>query len=217
MGVAMCLQWCHNRRLLIDNDLPCSDCTRFPAFLLPQEERCQSCQHRREQDGKPAFCSLSQMPLPKAGRCCHWNVEVDTRSEITLTTADVASDLLAIWDVDSVAELFARSETAPDYEQEGSESVRVNLDDLALPFVYGVPAAHWEAALDEPAIVQGNGVPSELGHAVLALLEADQQNELEYKQARAGLETLLVQHPLESLPMAWQELVASALELTQRS
>jgi hypothetical protein len=213
----MCLQWCHVRRLLIDNDLPCSGCTRFPAFLLPQTESCQSCQHRRAQEGEQVFCSLSQMPLPKAGRCCHWQVEADTRSEIALTTADVAPDVLAIWNVDTVAELFERSETAPDYEPAGSEGVRVNLDDLALPFVYGVPAAQWEAALDGPAIVQGNDVPSELGHAVLALLEADQQNDQEYQQARSRLEELLGAHPLESLPTAWQELVASALQLTERS
>jgi hypothetical protein len=213
----MCLQWCHVRRLLIDNDLPCSGCTRFPAFLLPQEEGCQSCQHRREQDGKPAFCSLSQMPLPKAGRCCHWNAEVDTRSEIRLTTADVAPDVLVIWDANTVAELFARSETAPDYEPAGSESVRVSLDDLALPFVYGVPAAQWEAALDGAAIVQGNDVPIELGHTVLALLEAAEEPSETYQQARIALDKLLEQHPFESLPMAWQELVASALQLTQRS
>jgi hypothetical protein len=214
MGVAMCLQWCHVRRLLIDNDLPCSGCSRFPAFLLLQEEGCESCQHWREQDGKPAFCSLSQMPLPKIGRCCHWQVEADTRSEITLTTADVAPDVLTIWGVDTVAELFERSETAPDYETSDTDHVSVNLDDLALPFVYGVPAAQWDDALDGPAIVQGNDVPLELGHAVLALLEADQQND---QQARSRLEELLVGHPLESLPMAWQELVASALQLTQRS
>jgi hypothetical protein len=81
------------------------------------------------------------MPLPKIGRCCHWQVEVDTRSEIRLTTADVAPDVLTIWNVDTVAELFQRSETAPDYEPEDDNSVRVNLDDLVLPFVYGVPAA----------------------------------------------------------------------------
>jgi|GEM_PF-1087044 hypothetical protein len=213
----MCLQWCHVRRLIIDNDLPCSGCTRFPAFLLPDNESCERCQHRREQDDKPAFCSLSQMPLPKAGRCCHWNAEVDTRSEIMLTTADVAPDVLTIWGVDTVAKLFARSETAPDYEPEDNNSVRINLDDLALPFVYGVPAAQWDDALDGPAIVQGEQPPSELGHAVLALLEADQQNEQEYQQARIALAKLLEQHPLKSLPMAWQELVASALQLTERS
>jgi hypothetical protein len=217
MGVAMCLQWCHVQRLIIDNDLPCSGCTRFPAFLLPDNESCLSCQHRREQDDKPAFCSLSQMPLPKAGRCCHWNAEADTRQIVQLTTADVAPDVLTIWGVDTVAELFAHSETAPDYEPEGSESVRIDLDDLALPFVYGVPAAHWDDVLDGPAIVQGNDIPSELGHAVLALLKAAERNVQEYQQARAALEKLLEQHPFESLPMAWQELVASALQLTQRS
>lgn len=213
----MCLQWCHVRRLLIDNDLPCSGCTRFPAFLLPQEESCQSCQHRREQDGKPAFCSLSQMPLPKAGRCCHWNAEVDTRQIVQLTTADVAPDVLTIWGVDTVAALFQHSDTAPDYEREGSESIRVNLDDLALPFIYGVPAAQWEAALDGPAVVQGNDVPSELGHTVLALLETSEEPAEVYQQTRIALETLLEQHPFETLPMAWQELVASALTLTERT
>jgi hypothetical protein len=57
----------------------------------------------------------------------------------------------------------------------------------------------------------------ELGHALLVLLKASEEPTEAYQQARSRLETLLELHPLESLPMAWQELVASALQLTKRS
>lgn len=202
----MCLQWCHVRRLLIDNDLPCSGCSRFPIQQLPHDEQCSSCCHRREQQGA-VFCGLSQMPLPRAGRCCHWNCCEDTRQIITLTDADVAPEVLAIWDVRQVGDLFAQSDTAPDYEQQG-DAVRVNLWDLALPLVYGVPAAHWEYALEQtpwPNVVQ---LPPELASAVITLLEAEPA---QTEQARCTLQALLVQYPLDTLPSAWQTLVHEAL------
>jgi hypothetical protein len=54
--------------------------------------------------------------------------------------------------VETVVELFATSPTAPPYEiQEGR--VLVRLDELAVPWVYGVGMSAWEECLAEEECV----------------------------------------------------------------
>lgn len=73
--------------------------------------------------------------------CCHWNAPIETRPILLLTDMHVAPSVLAMWGVASIAILFARSDSAPDVHEDALGRVEVALNDLALPLVYGVPAA----------------------------------------------------------------------------
>lgn len=201
----MCLQWCHVRGLVIDNDLPCTGCTRFPAHSLPVQEHCSTCIHMKQENGAQALCALSRMPLPKIGRCCHYNVVEDDRRTVQLSTAHVAPEVLQIWDVADVAELFAQSASAPDYAVvEGL--IHVDLWDLALPFVYGVPAPFWGAALSET--FQATTAPTEIIETIIAIAEADALNE-DAKEQRQHLRLLLKKYPRETIPEDWWNLIDS--------
>jgi hypothetical protein len=95
------------------------------------------------------------MGLPLAGGCCHANVTplVSEDNVIWISADDVARGLMQRRRVTSVAALFDRSESAPEYETGPGGQIRVTLADLAVPEVYGVPSSGWDAALgrEQPA------------------------------------------------------------------
>jgi len=89
------------------------------------------------------LCALTMMALPRARTCCHWNVALTPDEVLELTNLDVAPGTLETYAVETVAELFETSPTAPPYEvQEGR--VLVRLDELAVPWVYGIGMSAWE-------------------------------------------------------------------------
>ena len=141
----MCLQWCHVTCTLIDNDLACAHCgpeTR----RAHAAERCDTCVHRQG-----VTCSLTREKLPGQRTCCHWGVPALAMGTVlTLTDANVAPGLLRYHQARDVAQLFDRSDTAPNYAGGGSQ-ISVSLDDLAVPMVYGLPADEWDAALADDA------------------------------------------------------------------
>ena len=94
------------------------------------------------------LCALTMMALPRARTCCHWNVALTPDEVLELTNLDVAPGTLETYAVETVAELFETSPTAPPYEvQEGR--VLVRLDELAVPWVYGIGMSAWEVGLAE--------------------------------------------------------------------
>lgn len=214
----MCLQWCHTTKRLIDNDLPCLDCTHFPQHGAPAGESCATCIHRVASEDTAPFCGLSKAPIPLRAHCCHWNVERESRPILLLSDADVAPGVLDMWGVTSIAALFAHSDSAPEVSVEGDGRVQVALDDLAIPLVYGVPAAHWEAAL----VADGGGwaadvrvdVPSEVAAAVVALLDAlGGQMNADGDAAYEALYDALSRHPVGALPDPWPAMITEALGL----
>src|SRR5687768_3618274 len=143
----MCLQWCHTTHQLIDNDISCSHCVLSEA--LRPDQRCATCWHRVARDGKPPMCGLTRMGLPLVGGCCHANITPDTPDGgmIWLNTDNVAPSALAHHRVTTIAGLFDHSPTAPSYTPTVGCGIAVNIEDLARPEVFGVPAADWDNAL----------------------------------------------------------------------
>jgi hypothetical protein len=140
----MCLQWCHVQFWLLNNDLPCWFC-EYGGDGWPErpDQRCASCWHNQGD-----HCALTMMALPSSRTCCHWNAARTPDEVLELTNLDVAPGTLETYAVGSVAELFATSPTAPPYTVQDGR-VRVRLDDLAVPWVYGIGASAWEHCLAE--------------------------------------------------------------------
>lgn len=74
----MCLQWCHVRRWLINNDQLCEGCELQRVAELPAAWSCASCTHRVMRSDEADRCGLTGAGLPLAGRCCHWCVPLST-------------------------------------------------------------------------------------------------------------------------------------------
>lgn len=143
----MCLQWCHVREWLINNDEPCTFCERSKDWPHG-DEACYTCRHMRTTSGQPAWCALSSMPLPKRRTCCHWNVDIVTGGVRTLTEQDMSPGLLAASGASSVHELFLDFDSSPETNNTERGAV-VNVGNLAIPDVYGTPSYDWFDAFDE--------------------------------------------------------------------
>lgn len=218
----MCLQWCHTTHQLIDNDIPCTHCVLSQA---PRpDQRCDRCRHRVERDGKPPMCRLTSMGLPLSGGCCHANVVSDTPDSgiMWLDTDDVAPSALAHHRVTTIAALFERSPTAPDYTVTASV-VEVNIEDLARPEVYGVPAPDWDAALgrERPQFVWTEAAEAiatgpRYSDMVMPLIDAigrAQENGTLTPSRRAEL--LAAARALLRLPAPWDGIISEAIEILE--
>ncbi|WP_322489354.1 hypothetical protein [Chloroflexus sp.] len=192
---------------LIDNDLPCWDC---PAYGQPPAASCDTCIHRREGEAG-AFCGLTKLALPYAEWCCHHNASVNA-SQIAVALDDlaVAPWLLAVYHAMTPAELLADHHSAPELELRDKRAW-LRLDELAVPFVYGVTADAWEAAVAMP---EPEPIPDAPPHfaAALEALEALQAGG-DVAPAYARLIQLLDEMPLASLPEYWRGTVAETLNL----
>jgi hypothetical protein len=213
----MCLQWCHQRHLLIDNDFACGHCTLNRVAALPAEWACASCQYRRDRDGLPPLCRLTRQGLPVANRCCHWNVQLDV-SPAAVTLAALAPGLLA-----DQEGLTALADQLPAHSRwEGDALVRVPLDGLALPDVYGVPAWAWDDALLGETWEERQAVDAALTTAVLAasdqVIAAHYAPESAIPALEAAIEAVasrLGERPLQSLPQQMQLLFEDIVVLTR--
>jgi len=76
----MCISFCHRREVLFLNH---EDCPPSCPHAWEEHGRCRDCRHRMGD-----LCGLTRMPLPDAGGCCHFNVEVVTEPQ-RITRADV--------------------------------------------------------------------------------------------------------------------------------
>lgn len=213
----MCLQWCYvggsgkgnEQGWLIDNDVPCWGC---PAYGQPPAS-CDTCSHRRKGDHGP-FCGLTKLGLPYAGGCCHHNTRLDRRAERALLVDEVpvAAWVLAVHHVATPAELLAEHHSAPELEvRDGRAWLR--LDELAVPFVYGVTADAWENAVAVPEPAPIPDVPPHFAVALEAL--ETMQAGGDPAAAYARLICLLVETPLEALPGYWRHTVGETLKLLE--
>ena len=218
----MCLQWCHATHQLIDNDVACTHCALSQA--LRPDQRCDMCRHRIARDGKPPMCALTRAGLPLSGGCCHANVAPDTPEGgvMWLDTDDVAPSALAYHRVGTIAALFERSATAPDYTMTAG-GLEVDIESLARPEVYGVPATDWDAALgrERPTFVWTEAALDiargpRYGDQVMPLIDA-----IGAAQASGTLtlerraELLAAARALGLLPDTWASIVNEAMEILE--
>jgi hypothetical protein len=138
----MCLQWCHVRQVVIDNDLPCT--LQCPAAIRTahQADTCDTCRHKQGDD----LCALTHESLPAARTCCHWNVQPNLPERIELRFEDIAPELRAAYRAQSLADIFNMVDSAPDL-QDGAMTFETDASFLSVPLVYGVCAACWLSAL----------------------------------------------------------------------
>lgn len=205
----MCLQFCHVRGWLIDNDVPCWEC---PAYGVPPAASCDTCVHRREGEAGP-FCGVTKLALPYAGGCCHHNASVNTvQIAVPLDELAVAPWVLAAHHAATPAALLADHHSAPELElRDGRAWLR--LDELAVPFVYGVTADAWEAAVAVPAAAPIPDAPPHVAVALEALETLHADGDIAPVYAR--LIRLLGEMPLESLPDYWRDTIAETLNLLE--
>ncbi|HRJ58939.1 MAG TPA: hypothetical protein PLV64_21825 [Anaerolineales bacterium] len=131
----MCLQWCHVRSQIINNDHPCFHCPGAIRYAREQED-CSTCRHFAGRT-----CALTKAPIPDRRTCCHHNSEI-TRLEVLDLTADNIHPMQLIFhDVPDLEALFWLVESAPEPQVVRPGVVRVRMEDLALPLVYGQPAS----------------------------------------------------------------------------
>lgn len=146
----MCLQWCHVRRIVIDNDLPCALWCSDEIRLAQRERRCADCRHHQALPGSPrGLCLLTKELTPLSQTCCHHNAETGNVEQVTLRLGEtVPPELLQAHGVRSVRDLFLVVDSAPELPAESPED-EIELDAfwLSLPLVYGVQARCWERAL----------------------------------------------------------------------
>ncbi len=139
----MCLQWCHVRRILIDNDVACAGFCEL-AQSLPEDWSCVTCRHHVAREGRRSLCGLTHLGLPRQGACCHYSVELMPDDlPWWVGREHLAPTVLPRTANRTPAEAFAQSETAPEVEHDADGRVRVRLKDLAVPDVYGLPSGTW--------------------------------------------------------------------------
>src|SRR6266545_230051 len=202
----MCLQWCHVRSWLIDNDLSCTGCDRSEPELLPAAWSCASCTHLIAHDGQVRICGLTRETLPLAGRCCHWSAELTSSAALALSAAELAPWLAEAGDA---AEVFAASPSAPPISFDPTGRVVVAIDDLSVPLVYGVPAPDWDAALgwDMRAPVSSKALLDDVRLvAITTALEALEQGAPAFEQALLFVAAVLGPNDLTDLPDAWAQI-----------
>lgn len=209
----MCLQWCHVRSWLIDNDLPCTGCDRSDVERLPAAWSCVSCTHLIAREGQAGICGLTRESLPLAGRCCHWRVDLTPTATLALSTAELAPWLA---DAGEVAEVFAASPSAPPISFDAAGRIVVAIDDLSVPLVYGVPAPDWDAALgwdmSTPAYSEVS-LDDERLVAITTALEALEQGAPALEQALLFVTAVIGPGDLADLPEGWREIVMQLIVL----
>lgn len=133
----MCLQWCHVTKQIVHNDHPCFHC---PAVirLAKAEDDCSTCLHFCG-----LTCALTSVCIPVQRTCCHHNVEATPAGFLELTADDIHPAQLSHHNVKDLEQLFWLVESAPEPRVIRPGVIQVQLEDLSVPFVYGVPANEW--------------------------------------------------------------------------
>jgi hypothetical protein len=142
----MCLQWCHVRRLLVDNDIPCALLCPDAIRLAQVEQHCRRCMHY--QPAEIGLCLLTHEIIPLAGNCCHWNAAIEGGEVLLFLGENVPEALAAAHGVETTTQIFEMVESAPELpEDRPEEGLPMQIEELAVPLVYGVVAADWDRAL----------------------------------------------------------------------
>ena len=117
----MCVTYCHRRRVLYWNHEDC-DCD----LAQGPHGRCETCRHCQA-----GICRATNAPLPEAGGCCHWGVEL-TRDWQVVTLAML--ELLGVAPTETELGVLVRWD-APYHLQ--NSRMWVAPGELGLPDVYG--------------------------------------------------------------------------------
>ena len=142
----MCLQWCHVRSLLVDNDIPCVQLCPDAVRLAHVEKNCRACKHYAP--GSVGLCQLTQEITPLAETCCHWNAEKESGSRTLILGETVPEALAVAHGVESTAQIFEMVDTAPELDEDApQEGIVMQIEAMSVPLVYGVIALDWDAAL----------------------------------------------------------------------
>lgn len=143
----MCLQWCHVRSLLVDNDIPCLMLCPDAIRLAQVEKNCRSCAHCQSGDGVD-LCLLTHEITPLAENCCHWNATIESGEVLLVLGETVPLDLAQAHGVESTAQIFEMVDTAPELEENTpEEGIPMYIEEMSVPLVYGVIATAWDKAL----------------------------------------------------------------------
>jgi hypothetical protein len=141
----MCLQWCHVTSQVLNNHFACEHC---PASIRDAKvgRVCDTCQHRQGET-----CTLTKQALPQARSCCHHDAQI-SGGKVSITLANVPASLLDAMQVTTLEDLFWAVESAPEPElvDDDPNHLMLDLQDLAVPFIYGLPADEWHSAEVEP-------------------------------------------------------------------
>lgn len=142
----MCLQWCHVRGLLVDNDIPCRLLCPDTIRLAQAEKNCRSCVHYLPSD--VALCLLTHEIAPLSETCCHWNVTIQQGEVLLVLGETVPRELAKAHGVDSTHQIFEMVETAPELDQTlPEEGISMKIEEMAVPLIYGVVSTDWDTAL----------------------------------------------------------------------
>lgn len=145
----MCLQWCHVRSVLIDNDIPCVQLCPDAIRLAHVDKSCGTCRHYLP--GEVDLCELAQEITPLSETCCHWNAEKQSGLRVLTLGDTVPEALAAAHGVESTAQIFEMVDTAPELDADTpEEGIVMQIEEMSVPLVYGVIALEWDAALYPP-------------------------------------------------------------------
>ncbi len=142
----MCLQWCHVRGVLVDNDIACEKLCPPDIRLAQREKRCTDCRHHEA--GQIGLCLLTNEITPLAETCCHWNAPLWSGAVRLVLGETVPVALAAAHGVESTAQIFEMVDTAPELAADTpEEGIVMEIEAMAVPLVYGVVSLDWDAAL----------------------------------------------------------------------
>jgi len=143
----MCLQWCHVRSLLVDNDIPCDLHCREEIRFAHQDRKCRSCTHCQPGD-EVDLCLLTHEITPLTESCCHWNVTLEGGEVLLILGETVSLALAQAHGVENTKQIFEMVETAPDLDKKTpEEGIPIRIEELSVPLVYGLIATAWDEAL----------------------------------------------------------------------
>ena len=143
----MCLQWCHVRSLLVDNDIPCSMLCPDTIRLAQTEKSCRSCTHCQPNDDCD-ICLLTHEITPLAENCCHWNAAIESGEVLLVLGKNVPLELAKAHGVESTSQIFEMVDTAPELEENApEEGIPMYIEEMSVPLVYGAIASDWDEAL----------------------------------------------------------------------
>jgi len=139
----MCLQWCHVRSQLIDNDLSCALWCADDIRLAHAAETCDTCRHYHA-----GVCALTRERVPLARTCCHHNAEPQRGMVILRLGENVPLELARAHGAASVRQIFDRVDSAPDMSGAPEDGIEWRIEEMSVPLVYGVRASCcWDTAL----------------------------------------------------------------------
>ena len=142
----MCLQWCHVRGVLVDNDIPCTQLCPDEIRLAHEKKNCRSCTHY--QPGEVALCLLTHEITPLAETCCHWNAEIQSGEVVLVLGETVPVALAKAHCVENTHQIFEMVDTAPELDESiPDEGFSMQIEEMAVPLVYGIVSTAWDAAL----------------------------------------------------------------------